>query len=192
MYRAAWCVVVVAVLSFAAPLSATVVIPAEFREIVADAALIVRGHVTDVRAEVVPNQGVETVATIAVDATLKGTPDGFVTIRIPGGVVGRYRWVMVGAPSVTRGEQGVFFLKRDAANAWRPVGLAMGIYAIRAAPLTRVPVVEPPLVAGRTAAVGTVVRGASQRRRMAVSEFESLVSAVTTSQAPAPATRSRR
>ena len=52
---------------------------------------------------------------------------------------------------MTAGEQGVFFLKRDANNAWRPVGLAMGIYAIHPSPATRLPVVNPPLVAGRTA-----------------------------------------
>jgi len=184
MLRAAWCVV--AALSLTVSLAATVVVPAEFREIVGDASLIVRGRVTDVRAVRVPNQGVETVATIAVDATLKGTPDDFVSIRVPGGVVGRYRWVMVGSPSLAAGQHGVFFLKRDSNNAWRPVGLAMGIYAIRAAPISGVPVVEPPLVSGRTAAIGTVVRGDSRRRLMAVSEFESLVRAVSAVQ---PATR---
>src|SRR5438093_7837622 len=112
MFRAALSLCLGALwLCSSAPVSATVLIPAEFREIVADSTLIVRGHITDVRAVVVPNQGVETIATIAVDATLKGSPEDFVSMRIPGGVVGRYRWVMVGAPSVKSGEQGVFFLK---------------------------------------------------------------------------------
>jgi hypothetical protein len=165
------------------PLLATVVVPADFKEIVADAALIVRGHVTDVRGVVVRNLGIETVATIAVDRAIKGTPDAFVSMRVPGGVVGRYRWVMVGAPVVTVGQQAVFFLKRDpAGSGWRPVGLGMGIYAIHASPMTRAPVVDPPLVAGKTAAAGRVVRGDPLRKPMTVSEFESLVRAVAFSQ----------
>ena len=82
MRRAAIFVIVTA-WSLSAPLSATVIVPAEFREIVADAAVIIRGRVTNVRAEVVPNQGIETVATIAVEAALKGSPGDFVSIRVP-------------------------------------------------------------------------------------------------------------
>lgn len=191
MFRTALSLLIAA-LSVSASLSATVLVPAEFREIVADAALIVRGHVTDVRAVVVPNQGVETVATVAVDATLKGSAADFVSIRIPGGVVGRYRWVMVGAPSVNAGKQGIFFLKRDTNNGWRPVGLSMGIYAIHAASGTGLSVVDPPLVAGKTAAFGTVVRGDGQRKPMAVSEFESLVRVMAATPAARPAARSQR
>jgi hypothetical protein len=182
----------VAALLLAGRIFATVVVPAEFKEIVAEAALIVRGHVTDVRGVVVPNRGIETVATIAVDAAIKGTAEDFVTVRVPGGVVGRYRWVMVGAPTLSTGEQAVFFLKRDASTAWRPVGLSMGIYAIHAAASTGAPVVDPPVVAGKTAAVGRVVRGDPRRQSMPVSEFESLIRAVAFSQAADLSTRRQR
>jgi len=156
--------------------TATVTVPTEFKEVVADAALIARGHVTDVRADARATQGVETIATIAIDEVLKGTSVDFITMRVPGGVIGRYRWVMVGAPTVAVGQESVFFLKRDVTmNAWRPVGLGMGIYRVQPEPATGRPVVSPPIVAGQTAAVGTVVRGDPTRRFMAVPEFESLV-----------------
>ena len=171
-----------AVWLFAVSASATVAIPTEFREIVAGATLIVRGHITEVRAVVARNQGVESIGTIAVEAALKGRLTDFVVIRVPGGVIGRYRWVMVGAPSLHVGDQGIFFLKRDQTNAWRPVGLAMGIFRVQAAPANGVPVVEPPLAAGQTTAAGRVVRGDPQRRLMAVPEFESLVRVVIASQ----------
>ncbi len=84
----------------AAPLVASETTPLEFRAVVGEAALIVRGHVTDVRAVEVPDRGVETIATLAVDAVLKGETDGFVSFRLPGGQIGRYRTVMAGAPTV--------------------------------------------------------------------------------------------
>jgi len=160
--------------------SATVTIPTEFQEVVADAALIARGRVTDVRAVAVRNQPVETVATIAVDAVLKGESVDFVTLRVPGGVIGRYRWVMAGAPTLAVGQQAIFFLKRDTVqNAWRPVGLGLGIYRVQPEPATGRAVIAPPLIAGQnTATDGTVVRGDVRRRFMNVPEFESLVRVV--------------
>ena len=161
---------------------ATVTVPTEFREIVSEATLIVRGHITEVRPVVAPGRGVESIGTIGVDSVLKGQAGDFISIRVPGGVVGRYRWVMVAAPSLRAGDQGVFFVKHDRENAWRPVGLAMGIYRIQVAPVTGLPVVEPPLVAGETAATGLVIRGDPKRHLMAVREFESLVRVVIASQ----------
>jgi len=191
MFRAAPQTIVALFLS-AVALSATVTIPTEFKEVVADASLIARGRVTDVRAVETPRQGVETIATIAIDAVLKGEPADFVTMRLPGGVIGRYRSVMVGAPTVSVGQQAVFFLKRDAVlNAWRPVGLSMGIYRVQPEPSTGRPVISPPVAGGQTAAVGPVVRGDPARRFMAVSEFESLVRVVLASVA-APARGSAR
>ena len=178
------CRSIVLLLLMSVAASATVTIPTEFKEVVADASLIARGRVTDVRAVAAREQGVETLATIAIEAVLKGDPSDFVTIRVPGGVIGRYRYVMVGAPTFAVGQEGVFFLKRDTTlNAWRPIGLGLGIYRVQAEPVTGRPVVAPPLVAGQTAAAGPVVRGDPARRSMAVPEFESLVRLVMAGQA---------
>lgn len=172
-------VVILLVLFLAAAsrvLDATLVIPVEFRQIVAEATLIVRGRITDVRGVRVPDRGVESIGTIAVDGVLKGDPVDFVSVRVPGGTVGRYRYVMVGAPRLRAGEHAVFFLKRGPDDAWRPIGLTQGIFRVQPEPQTGRPIVHPPLVAGRTvSATGRTVRGDPRRRLMPVSEFESLV-----------------
>jgi hypothetical protein len=167
----------IAVVSLTSRALATVGVPADFREIVASATLVVRGHVTDVRAEVVPDNGIESIATLAVESVLKGTPTAFVTLRVPGGVVGRDRWVMVDAPTFAPGDRAVLFLKRDPQNQWRPVGLNAGVYRVQPDATGRA-VIAPPVAAGLTAAPGTVVRGDPARRLLAVTEFESLVKVV--------------
>jgi len=156
-------------------LSATVTVPAEFREVVSDAAVILRGHVTDARGVVQPARGIETVATVAVDEVIKGDASDFVSVVVPGGTVGRIRSEMAGGPKLRVGERAVLFLKRDRQNLWRPVGLSLGIYPIRTDVATGDALINPPLVAGQTADEGTVVRGDERRKPMAPAEFASLV-----------------
>jgi hypothetical protein len=168
--------VLVACACLVAPMGATLVVPVEFRQMVAEAGLIVRGRVTDVRAVAVRNRGVDTIATVLVEGVVKGQSDGFVSIRVPGGQIGRYRFVMVGAPTFTTGQRAVFFLSRSADGFWRPIGLTQGVYRVRPDPVSGLPVVPPPLVAGRTAALtGPTQRGDPRRRLMPIAEFESLV-----------------
>jgi hypothetical protein len=105
-----------------------------------------------------------------------------VYVRVQGGEIGRDRHIAVGAPQLTVGEQAVFFLRRLADSTMRPIGLTMGVYRVKAEAGTGRAVVDPPLVAGQTASVGTVVRGDVRRKPMAVSEFESLVRLVMAAQ----------
>jgi len=158
------------------PLGATLLIPAEFREVVAASGLIVRGRVTDVRTIGARDTSVESIATVSVEGVLKGQSESFVFVRVPGGEIGRYRIVMVESPVFRAGQRAVFFLKRGPDNFWRPVGLSQGVYRVQPDPLTGQPVVPPPLVGGRTAPLtGSPVRGDPRRRLMPVAEFESLV-----------------
>jgi len=174
-------------------LGASLVIPTDFREVVTEAGLIVRGRVTDVRAVEQRGVGVDTIATVAVENVIKGQSDAFVSVRVPGGEIGRYRFAMVGAPVFRPGQRAVFFLKRGADNFWRPVGLTMGVYRVQPDPVTGRPVVPPPLVGGRTApARGPAVRGDQQRRLMPVAEFESLVRLVMLTPAGQAVPRGRR
>jgi hypothetical protein len=169
---------VLALVCASAALAATVVEPATLRELTHDAALIVRGHVTDVRA--VPSvRGAETIATVAVARVIKGgSSDGFLSVRVPGGVVGRYRYVVLGAPVLRVGQQAVFFLARDRDNAWRPIGLSAGVVPIRAEAITGRLLVQPAAVAGHAGAPGPIVRGDAQRRSLVVDEFEALITLV--------------
>ncbi len=156
-------------------LSASTFLTAEFRAIVSDSTAVVRGRVTDVRAVRSVAGDVESVVTIAVDAVLKGSAGTFVSMRVPGGVIGRYRTVMIGSPVMRVGEQAVFFLKRGPGNSFWPVGLVQGIYRVRMFTGGNAMVAPPVLPGVTTNAAGPVVRGDPRRRGMPVSEFESLV-----------------
>lgn len=161
-------------------LVASTFLSAEFKEVVTDASTIVRGRVTDVRAVRSTVGDVESVVTIGVDSVLKGTADTFVTMRVPGGTIGRYRTVMTGAPVMRVGDQAVFFLKRGPANAWWPVGLTQGIYRVHPAEGGGGQVHAPVLASVTTNGEGAVVRGDSRRKSLPVTEFESLVRLVLT------------
>ena len=154
-------------------LQATLIVPAELREVATDAGLIVRGTVTDVRSFVVSGNAIETVATVAIARRLKGEADGFVGVRVPGGEVGRTRYVMTGAPTFRVGQQAVFFLKRGPDSSWRPIGLTLGIYRVQAEAGTGRAMVQTPVVTESSRA--PMMRGDVRRRPLPVAEFESLI-----------------
>ena len=169
--------IIVALLLSVVPSGAHVAIPTEFRDVVSDASLIVRGRVTDVRSVSEPGRGIESIATVAVESVLKGTANSFVYVRVPGGEVGRRRVVMTGAPQFKAGQRAVFFLRPSAMDSsHRPVGLSLGVYRLQAEAATGRTLVAPPVVAGVTSASrGPVQRGDVRRQMMAVPEFEALV-----------------
>ena len=153
---------------------ASTFLTAELREVVSDAATVVRGRVTDVRAVRSPAGEVESIVTIAVESVLKGAADACVSMRVPGGTIGRYRTVMTGAPVMRVGDRAVFFLKRGPGNAFWPVGLSQGIYRVTMSGSGGT--IAAPVVSGVTTnASGPVVRGDARRKALPVAEFESLV-----------------
>lgn len=180
-----WPVALLAVGLGASSLTATVLLPADFKDIVVEATLIVRGHVTDVRGVVAASRDVESVATVAVDLTLKGEAADFLAVRLPGGTVGRYTTRLIGAPVLRRGEHAVFFLRRDRSNNWQPIGLSMGVFRLHADPESGRPVVHAPVVAGLTADLGPVRRGDPRRAPMPLASFESVVRLVLAGQTSA-------
>ncbi len=155
----------------------TTILPADFRLVVAEATVIVRGRVTDVRAVRSVRGDVETVATIAVEAVFKGDAGSFVSMRVPGGTMGRYRTHMPGAPTVAVGDAAVYLLKRAPGGALWPVGLSSGIYRITVS-RGRLMVAPPVVGSVTTAAQGPVVRGDVRRRTLPLSEFEAIVTLV--------------
>ncbi len=173
-----WCASVLCVLVLSvAHAGGTTLLPADFRLVVAEATVIVRGRVTDVRAVRSVRGDVESVATIAVEAVLKGDAGSFVSMRVPGGTIGRFRTHMPGAPTVAVGDAAVYLLKRAPGGALWPVGLSSGIYRISVS--SGRPMVAPPVVAAvTTAAQGPVVRGDLRRRTLPLADFESIVTLV--------------
>jgi hypothetical protein len=167
-------------------LSGTVIDPASLRDLASEAALIVRGRVTDVRTVVLAGGAIESVATVAVDRVFKGDGGVFVFVHVPGGHVGRHRQVVVGAPTLSPNHDAVFFLARGDDNGWRPVGLSAGVVRVYRAPVTGRLVVHPVRLVGRGASTGPVIRGDPGRRLVAVEEFEAMVALVMAAAARSP------
>ena len=159
-------------------LSATVTVPLEFRAVVRESTVIVVGHVTDVRGLARDDGGIDSIVTIAVDGSIKGDPDRYLSMRVPGGQIGRVRSTMIGAPTFDVRQQAVFFLKPGPDRMLRPVGVGAGVYRISMDAKTGAAMVDPPLVLGVTAAACRVVRGDPKRRLMNLKEFVSLTKLV--------------
>src|SRR5215211_3171518 len=93
------CSVIALLFCLSVPLGATVILPAEFREIVAGSEIIVHGRVIDVRSEWVDGgTHIDSLVTIQPSTFYRGAPVPTITFRTPGGQVGRYKSITVGAP----------------------------------------------------------------------------------------------
>jgi hypothetical protein len=156
-------------------LSAMVVVPAEFSEMVTASELVVHGRVVDVRAQIVGDRRtIETVVTLSVLAAIKGQPGETVYFKVPGGQIGRYRRFMVGAPEFARGEEVVLFLKGRPPVVPFPFGLSQGVYRVVQDAAGR-RLVTPPVV---SEAPGRVVRGDTSRRPLELAAFTRNVRAI--------------
>jgi hypothetical protein len=169
-----WAVAVLLVLT-ARSLTATTVLPVDFAEMVSESQLIVHARVIDVAGELVgPQRTIESRVTVQVLSPLKGQPGAELVFRVPGGRVGRYRRVFVGAPAFTAGDEVLLFLKGRPPAMPLPYGLSQGVY--RVSRITGAPVVSPvPPIEG----VAGTVRGDPARKPLALDEFTRQVTALT-------------
>jgi hypothetical protein len=163
--------------SLSVALHATVVVPIEFRELVAAAPVIVHGQVVDVRAGWIEGRrAIETSVTVAAADYLKGNLGGSLTFRVPGGQIGRYRTVFVGAPEFKNGDEVVLFLKRAGAASLYIVGLNQGAFRVLADARTGRHMVTTPIVMGKGGeGAEPVVRGDVTRRPLAIDAFRDAV-----------------
>src|SRR5215510_14327155 len=112
-------------------LEAMVVVPAEFNEMVSASQTIVQGRIVDVRSyETAGRRTIESLVTVQVVDAIKGHPGATAYFKLPGGQVGRYRRVIVGAPQFTPGDEVVLFLKGTAPAVPMPFGLTQGVYRV--------------------------------------------------------------
>ena len=151
---------------------ATVILPADFREVVAGSQVIVYGRVTDVRAEWAPGRrGIDTIVSFEAATYLKGGPSDTVTFRVPGGQMGRYKNVLIGAPEFNPGDEAVLFLTANGPAIASVFGLNQGVYRVRTDAQTgRRTVVIPPLMA-RGDAPERVMRGDPARTSLDLDAF---------------------
>ncbi len=171
-------VMAIAVLScaLAAESRATVLVGADLGELSRDAQAIVRGRVLAVDARWTDDhRGIETVVTLAVDATLKGGDASTVRFVVPGGQLGRYRSIFVGAPEFSVAQPVIVFLGAHGPSVPYLVGFSQGVYRLIAT--ADGPVVIPPAMLPVVAAT-RIVRGDAARRPMPLALFEQRVRAL--------------
>ena len=168
----------IASLVIAPALHATVLVPAEFREIVSGSQIIVHGRVADVRGEWTDDRRrIETIVTLDAGTYLKGGPGENVTFRVPGGTVGRYRTLMVGAPEFRAGDEVVLFLKANGPSVAHVFGLSQGVFRVRRDSRTGQRLVVPPALMAHREAPQKVTRGATDRRPVPLDTFQAQVRA---------------
>ena len=169
-------IIVIVWLLCAHQLRATVLIPAEFREIVAGSQIIVYGRVAEVRPEWSEDRSrIDTIVTVEAGSYLKGGPGGTVTFRVPGGQIGRYKNVVVGAPSFQAGEEAVLFLSASGPSVAARFGLSQGVFRVRVDARTGRRLVIPPVLMAGGDDPQAVTRGDRSRRQLSLEAFAATV-----------------
>src|SRR6266545_6171074 len=169
-------ITLVMLLWLAQDVRATVLLPAEFREVVAGSQIIVYGRVAEVRPEWSDDRTrIDTIVTLEAGSYLKGGPGDTVTFRVPGGQIGRYKNVMVGAPEFRQGEEVVLFLSAAGPSIAHVFGLNQGVYRVRLDARTGRRVVVPPVLTASSEAAQRVVRGDQSRQPLPLDSFAASV-----------------
>lgn len=169
-----WVLVVVWMLAVV-PARATVVVPADLGELSRDARAIVRGRVAAVEGRWTDDRRtIETLVTLEVESTLKGSSGATIQFRVPGGDLGRYRSVVVGAPEFAVDQRVVVFLGATGPMIPYILGFNQGVYRLVRTQDTGAWIVTPPAML--PSAVPTpIVRGDQSRTPLPLADFESRV-----------------
>jgi hypothetical protein len=150
-------------------------VPLDLAELTVSARAIAQGEVIDVRVEWAPGRrGVQTRVTIAVAEYYKGQLGSRVALVVPGGRVGRFRSILVGAPRFEIGQSVVVFLAWHDPSRPYLVGFSQGVFRIVRSATGGQVVTPRPLMATGTLPL-LVKRGDPDHPMLEVGEFRSLV-----------------
>jgi hypothetical protein len=176
--------------------SATVLVPADFSEIVGGSAIIAHARIVDVRAEWADGRRwIDSVVTADVVTYLKGASERqAISFKVPGGRLGRFRSVVVGAPSFVRGEEAILFLKARGDEMPDVFGLNQGVFRIRIDSVTGQRIVVPPVMKTdpSSSEPQPLVRGAIDRKPLTFDAFGARVRETMAANARAASRKSRR
>jgi hypothetical protein len=164
---------------------ATIVVPADVAELAVDAAAIAHGRIVRVEARQGEGRRVERLVTLQVHEYFKGGWGNVVQFRMPGGTLGRYQTVMIGAPDFFEGDEVVLFLgarpEDDRDRPARPyvLGMHQGVFRVVADQATGRRMVTPPLVqgAGVEGTSSPTKRGDVTRVPVELREFQGRIAA---------------
>jgi hypothetical protein len=157
-----WLVVVFA---FAATISAgaTTLVPTDVPEMSREARTIAVGRVAAVDVRwLADRRGIETLVTLDAEEYIKGALGAQVQFLVPGGAIGRYRSVVVGAPQLRVGQRVVVFLGARGPGIPYILGFNQGLFRVRTE--NGESVVEPPATAMPDPAGGARLAASSTRR----------------------------
>lgn len=164
---------VIVVSFFGQRADATVLVPADLTELAHDATVIARGEVVAVDARWTDGRRtIETIVTLETESYMKGQLGRMLQFSVPGGVLGRLRNIVLGAPRFETGQRVIVFLKSSGPHVPYIVGLNQGVYRIDASTAGTVVVTPPPVMPGVS---GPVRRGAASRAPAPLSVFEDQV-----------------
>jgi hypothetical protein len=165
----------VAIVLSGSTVRATTLVASDIASLARDAHAIARGRVVAVEGRLTDDRrGIETVVTLSVDAYLKGALGSTLRFRVPGGELGRYRSIFVGAPQFAVDEQVIVFVGAHGPSVPYILGLSEGVYRIAWSARTSSWVVTSP-AAFPVATVTPIVRGDPKRQPMPLSDFEQRV-----------------
>ena len=169
MWLRSWIALIVCIIPIAG--SATVLVPAEFREIVTGADIIAYGRVVETTVEWSDDRKrVDTLVTMQIGTYLKGGRGDRLVFKVPGGTIGRYMNVTVGAPHFTEGDEAVVFLNVRGTDLPYVFGLNQGVFRVTLDSQTKRRIVTAPVMA-RGDAPEAVARGAAARRPVPLETF---------------------
>ena len=171
MMRAFCSFIVLGVALCAQAIHATVIIPAEFREVVDGSVLIAYGRVIDVHPEWADGRRrIDSIVTVDVMSWFKGGNESTLSFVVPGGEIGRYRQVMIGAPVFKPGDEAFLFLKSQGTGMPYVFGLNQGVFRVNVDQRGVRKVVSPLLLASGTDPE-IIRRGAVNRQPLALDAF---------------------
>ena len=164
---------VVCLVGCGVPLSALTVKPLTFAELVQESSAVVHGRVTEVRGQwTADRSGIESLVVVEAAAYMKGALGDHVTVRVPGGQVGKFVNIIPGAPRFTEGDRVVLFLKTRGPSIPVITGTSQGVYRVSTDTVSGAPLVVPPVVDTSTRATP---RGDLARRPLPLPAFEDAV-----------------
>ena len=162
-------------LAAASSATATTFVATDLGDLSRGARAVARGRVVAVDAQWTDGRRtIETIVTLQAETYLKGSLGDLVQFRVPGGVMGRFRNLVVGAPRFSVGQYVIVFLGAQGPMIPYVLGLSQGVFRVSQTAAGQW-MVSPPVVT--PAAPGPIVRGNLTMRPTPLTDFEQNVRA---------------
>jgi hypothetical protein len=117
-------------LIFAAACVASTLQRLTLNDMIQKSTMIVRGTILPGAAPALRGSMIYTHYQLSVTTAYKGTPGATVDVAVPGGALNGMQQPVAGAPTLTPGEDGVFFLWTSKTGLTQVIGLSQGLFNV--------------------------------------------------------------